>query len=262
MHPPGPDAHQTRSIYAATVAVYLVVLAYTLLRWETIPDPVPMHIGFDGEVDNWVPKTFLGVTSVLWIGVAISLCIALIVPGPALARATSATGPTDATDPTDATNTAIPFSETAAQRAEMLIMQTRRFIAEVLLFTALLLTLVQLLLVFPDVRVPYWVFIVAFVAYLAWAIWRQVKFNRRAKQDRERLQPDAQELQRIDALTRKAGAGFYSEPNDPMAVVVLPSEPGKLQLNSAHPAGKRQFTRIAVGAVAIMAVPIFIAIVV
>lgn len=262
MHPPGPDAHQTRSIYAATVAVYLVVLAYTLLRWAAIPDPVPMHIGFDGEVDNWVPKTFLGVTSVLWIGMAISLCIALIVPGPALARATSATDPTAATGPTDATSTAIPFSETAAQRAEMLIMQTRRFIAEVLLFTALLLTLVYLLLVFPDVRVPYWVFIVAFVAYLAWAIWRQVKFNRRAKQDRERLQPDAQELQRIDALTRNAGAGFYSEPNDPMAVAVLPSEPGKLQLNSAHPAGKRQFTRIAVGAVAIMAVPIFIAIVV
>lgn len=246
---------QTRRLYTATALIYAAVFAYTLLRWDSIPDPVAVHIGVGGEVDGIAPKTFLSTTAVVLIGAAISLGTALIMPAANLARATN---PETTNPETKTTNPQLPFSETAAQRAELLIDKTQLFVAQLLLGTALLLSLVHLRLVFPDVPVPFPVFIAAMLAYIAWAIWSSIRLHRQAKQDHERIQKDAEEQQRITALSMKAGAGIYSEPNDPMAVTVLPSEPGRLQFNSAHPAGKRQLIRSGIGIVGAIAIPIII----
>lgn len=246
-----PHGNRAARLYAATAAIYLAMFAYTLLKWDSIPDPVPMHVGVSGEVDNWAPKTFLSVTGVLWIGAAVSAAVALLVPRSSLARATRPNA-------ADTNADALPFSETAARRAELLIGETHRFAAELLLFTAVVMALVQLILVIPDVHVPMWAFGIALALYTAWAIWRSAQFNRQAKRDLGALEPDAQEQTRIAALKHKAGAGVYSEPRDPMAVAVLPSEPVKLQINSAHPEGRRQLTRIATGIVATIALPLIV----
>ncbi len=240
---------QTRRLYIATALIYAAMFAYTLLRWDSIPDPVSVHIGVGGEVDGIAPKTFLSTMAVVLIGAAISLGTALIMPAANLTRATN---------PDTQITPQLPFSETAAQRAELLIDKTQLFVAQLILGTALLLSLVHLRLVFPDVPVPFPVFIAAMLAYIAWAIWSSIRLHRQAKQDHERIQEDAEEQQRITALSMKAGAGIYSEPSDPMAVAVLPSEPGKLQFNSAHPAGKRQLIRSGIGIVGAIAIPIVI----
>lgn len=249
--PSSDPSAQTRRLYLATIGVYVVMFAYTLLRWDSIPDPVPMHVGVSGEVDNWVPKTFLSVTGVLWIGAAVSAAVALLVPRSSLARATRPNA-------ADTNADALPFSETAARRAELLTARAQHFAAELLLFTALLLALLHSMLVLPDSALPMWTTGVITMAYAVWAVWRSIRFHRDATNDSGQLQPDAEELERLDALKHKAGAGVYSEPRDPMAVAVLPSEPGKLQINSAHPAGRKQLTRIAVGTVAAIAAPIAI----
>mgnify|MGYP002653453221 CR=1 FL=1 len=41
-------AHYRR--YAVAVLIYAAGFAYILLRWDAIPDPVPVHIGPTGEV--------------------------------------------------------------------------------------------------------------------------------------------------------------------------------------------------------------------
>ena len=58
-----------------------------------------------------------------------------------------------------------------------------------------------------------------------------------------------------------SGLGTYSEPKDPMPACVLPSDPSRIQLNSAHPAGKRALQRVATGVVGSIAAPIAIAII-
>ena len=85
-----------------------------------------------------------------------------------------------------------------------------------------------------------------FTLVLAW------RLHRTAKESFARIEPDQEERIRIERLGTKAGMGVYSAPEDPMAVAVLPAEPGKLQINTAHPAGKRALTRIALSLVGMM----------
>lgn len=240
---PGPDP-TTRRLFLATAAVYVATIAYTLLMWDAIPDTVTTHVGVNGVADGFAPKTVLATLVVPLIGIAVSVGTAIMVPPPSLARANSrANSPAN----NQTTNETLPFSQTATLRAELLTTKTQRMVAELLLFTSVVLSLAHLSMVFERPRVPFWVFIAALGLYLVWAVWRSVSLNRETKADMERLQPDEAEQERIDVLKYKAGLGVYNEPRDPMAVAVLPSEPSKLQINSAHPAGKRQLIMMGIG---------------
>lgn len=236
---PGPDP-TTRRLFLATAAVYVATIAYTLLMWDAIPDTVTTHVGVNGVADGFAPKTVLATLVVPLIGVAVSVGTAIMVPPPSLARANSPAN-------NQTTNETLPFSQTATLRAELLTTKTQRMVAELLLFTSVVLSLAHLSTVFERPRVPFWVFIAALGLYLVWAVWRSVSLNRDTKADMERLQPDDAEQERIEVLKYKAGLGVYNEPRDPMAVTVLSSEPSKLQINSAHPAGKRQLAMMGVG---------------
>lgn len=97
---------RARTLYTATAIIYIAVLAYVLLRWDAIPDPVPMHIGPSGEVDNWAPKTLLSVAAVTLIGIVVSVGVALTLPSISVARI-------GYDQPTAGE---LPFSETAARR--------------------------------------------------------------------------------------------------------------------------------------------------
>ena len=48
--------------------------------------------------------------------------------------------------------------------------------------------------------------------------------------------------------------GTYSAPNDPMVAAVLPSNPGKIAVNTAHAPGKRYVRRLVLALVATIGV--------
>lgn len=228
-----------RRALAISVGIYLAAFAYLWLRWDAIPDPVPIHIGPGGEVDRWVVKSWFSVSATLWIGLVVTAMLALCsLPE----RLTTARREITGTAPGTATE-ALPYSDTAAQRAAALLDKTNTFLGQFAVATAVLLSLVQLMMCFPHL-VPMWLSAAAIAAYCAFAVVEAIRITRRAKTTWEVLPPDAEEQRRIQRLKLKASMGFYNEPLDPMAVAVLPAEPGKVQLNTAHPDGKRQLQRI------------------
>lgn len=225
---------RARTLYTATAIIYIAVLAYVLLRWDAIPDPVPMHIGPSGEVDNWAPKTLLSVAAVTLIGIVVSVGVALTLPSISLARIGH----------DQPTVGELPFSETAARRAEWLHEATNLMLAELVLGAAILMAVAQIMLVFPDAPLSSWSFLILLGAFLVFTVMRTLRMHRKAKESFNRIEPDEQERIRIERLNTKAGMGVYSAPSDPMTVAVLPGEPSRFQINTAHPVGKRALTRI------------------
>lgn len=118
-------------------------------------------------------------------------------------------------------------------------------LAELVLGVAVLMAVAQIMLVFPDAPLSSWSFLILLGAFMVFTVMRTLRMHRKAKESFNRIEPDEQERIRIERLNTKAGMGVYSAPSDPMAVAVLPGEPSKLQFNTAHPAGKRALTQIA-----------------
>ncbi|WP_078056751.1 DUF1648 domain-containing protein [Corynebacterium bouchesdurhonense] len=222
-----------RRAIAVSAGIYFAALAYLGLRWGSIPDPMPVHVGPGGKVDNWAPKTWLSVGGAIWVGVVVCAVMALCTPRLSLVSARREVAEPDA----------LPYSNTAAARAELLISMTIRFMGHLLVATTVLLVATQLTLALSH-QVPIAVWVVAFAAYLALSVVASIRISKRAKTSWDTLPPDAEEQVRVERLKNKAGMGVYSEERDPMAVAVLPAEPGKVQINSAHPAGKRTLRNI------------------
>lgn len=232
---------QLRRALPLSGLIYLAVIAVIVLKWDAIPNPVPMHIGPGGEVDRWSEKTFLSVTAVTWIGVVISAAMALCVPKESLATARR-----EPSDEGTLANDALPFSESASRRARQLINTTNAFLGTLLIATSILLALTQVMMLFPEIVSPtlWWVF---FGLYMVGVVVASISLARTSRRNFDDIPADADEQSRVEALKRSASMGFYSEERDPMAVAVLPDEPGKLQINSAHPAGKQQLRRMGIG---------------
>ena len=215
-----------------SVGIYVATFAYLLLRWDSIPDPVPIHIG-PGGVDAWADKTWLGVAGALWIGLAISAMLAACALPSDIATARREVPEADA----------LAYSETAAQRVAALLNKTNDFLGHMAIATALVLASAQLMMCFPRLMpTPLW--IAGLVAYCVYAIAASVCILRKSGSSWEQLPPDEQEQKRVERLKLKASMGFYKEPLDPMPVSIMPSEPGKIQINTAHPVGKRLIRRI------------------
>lgn len=227
---------QMRRAIPVAGAIYLAVLAYIALRWDAIPNPVPMHIGPGGEVDQWSEKTVLSVTAVTWIGVIITAAIALCAPSESLATARREPNLQNGGD-------ALPYSESASTRAQQLIGLTGAFLGGLLVATSVLLALTQVMLVFPG-TVPPTLWWVVFGLYMGYGVVASVSLARKARQSWDGFTADADEMIRVEQLKRIASMGIYTEERDQMAVAVLPDEPGKLQINAAHPAGRRLLRRI------------------
>lgn len=226
---------RAKPLYTAAAIIYIAVLAYVFLRWDAIPDPVPMHIGPSGEVDSWAPKNWLSVTAVTLIGLVLTAGVAATLPSKSLARAGD----------DQPAGGELPFSETAAKRAEWLLEKSNLMLAQVVLGTAVLLAVAQIMRIFPDAPISSWSFLILLGAFMVFTLVLAWRLHRTAKESFTRIEPDQAEQIRIERLGTKAGMGMYSAPKDPMAVAVLPGEPSKLQINTAHPAGKRALTRIA-----------------
>ena len=222
--------------YAAAALIYAAGFAYILLRWDAIPDPVPVHIGPTGEVDGFAPKTLLSTTMLMVIGILLSVGVPLWLPPTSLARHTVDV-------PAEG---ALPFSETAARRVERLCDASADMVSKMILAMAALFAVMNITMVVPDVNLPIWLEVALWIGFLVYV----VVMGMRVTSAKDGIEPDAEEQSRNEQLRYQGGMGTYSAPNDPMVAAVLPSNPGKIAVNTAHSPGKRYLRRMILGVVA------------
>ena len=219
--------------YALAALIYAAGFAYVLLRWDSIPDPVPVHLGPTGEADGFSPKTLFSTTAAMIIGIAVTLILPLFLPPRSLARHTVDV-------PADG---ALPFSETVARRVEKLCDASADIVSKIILAMAALFAVMNISMVVPDVKLPFWLEIVLWIGFIIYV----VVIGMRVTSKKDGIEPDADEQARNEQLRYQGGMGTYSAPNDPMVAAVLPSNPGKIAVNTAHAPGKRYLRRVVVG---------------
>ena len=230
--------------YAAAALIYAAGFAYILLRWDAIPDPVTVHVGPTGEADSFAPKTLLSATLPMIIGIAVTLMMPLFLPPRSLARNTVDVPAEDA----------LPYSETAARRVEKLCDASADVISKMILAMAALFAVMNISMVVPDVAIPFWLGIALLIGFTVYVVVIAVRMTNA----KDGIEPDADEQARNERLRYQGGMGTYSAPNDPMLAAVLPSNPGKIAVNTAHAPGKQYLRRVVVGVVLIVAVPMAI----
>ena len=224
-------AHYRR--FALAALIYAAGFAYILLRWDAIPDPVTVPIGPTGEADGFAPTTLLSTTLPMIIGIAVTLILPLFLPPRSLARHTVDV-------PADG---ALPFSETVARRVEKLCDASADVVSKIILAMAALFAVMNISMVVPDVSLPFWLEIVLWIGFIIYV----VVIGMRVTSAKHGIEPDADEQARNEQLRYQGGMGTYSAPNDPMVAAVLPSNPGKIAVNTAHAPGKRYVRRVVVG---------------
>ena len=224
-------AHYRRYVFAALI--YAAGFTYILLRWDAIPDPVPIHVGPTGEADSFAPKTLLSATLLMIVGVVLSAVMPLFLPPRSLARHTVEV-------PAEG---ALPVSETAARRVEKLCDASADVISKMILAMAALFVVMNISMVVPDVKLPFWLEIVLWIGFIVYVVVIAVRMT----SAKDGIEPDAEEQVRNENLRYQGGMGTYSAPNDPMVAAVLPSNPGKIAVNTAHAPGKRYVRRVVVG---------------
>ena len=230
--------------YGLAALIYAAGFAYVLLRWDAIPDPVPVHVGPTGEADSFAPKTLLSATLLMIVGVVLSAVMPLFLPPRSLARHTVEV-------PAEG---ALPVSETAARRVEKLCDASADVISKMILALAALLTVMNIGMVVPDVAIPFWLEIALWIGFTVYVVVVALRMTNA----KDGIEPDADEQARNAQLRYQGGMGTYSAPNDPMVAAVLPSNPGKIAVNTAHAPGKQYLRRIIVGVVVIVAIPMAI----
>lgn len=240
---------QPRHYYAATAFFYLATLAYVLLRWDTVPDPIPVHFDGSGNADGYTPKSFLGATALVWIGAAVSVAIACCVPPRSLVRRTA-----------DVPHTSpIPLSEANAKRAELLTDKTATFIAQTVLGMAVCMCVS--VLSSTSLAPSGWLLPVAWAAFTIGVVVLGVAFTVSASKQVQTLPTDEDEQTRNEHFRYAGGMGIYSEPQDPAPIAVFPSNPSKLQINTAHQHSRRYLWRMGIAlAASIVACIVFAAV--
>lgn len=233
---------QPRQYYAATIFVYLATLAYVLLRWDSIPDPIPVHFDGAGSPDRYEPKSFLAATALIWIGAVVSVAVALCVPPRSLVRRTA-----------DVPHTSpIPFSEANAKRAELLTDKTATFVAQTILGMAVCTCFS--VLSSTNLAPSGWLMPAVWIAFTIGVVVLGIALTVNVDKQVQSLPTDEDEQARNAHFRYAVGMGVYSEPQDPMPVAVFPSNPSKLQINTAHEQARRYLWRMGIGLVTSLAV--------
>ena len=225
--------------YGLAALIYATGFAYVLLRWDAIPDPVPIHVGPTGEADSFAPKTLLSATLLMIVGVVLSAVMPLFLPPRSLARHTVEV-------PAEG---ALPVSETATRRVEKLCDASADVISKMILAMAALFAVMNISMVVPDVKLPFWLEIVLWIGFTVYVVVIAVRMSAK-----DGIEPDAEEQVRNENLRYQGGMGTYTAPNDPMVAAVLPSNPGKIAVNTAHAPGKQYLRRVIVSVVVLVGV--------
>lgn len=239
-----------RHYYVATAIVCALTLAYMLLRWDSVPDPIPVHFDVSGNPDRFEPKSFFNATALVWIGVVFAITLPLCVPPVSLARKTVSVS----------TESAIPFSEATAQRAEVLTEKTASFIAQTVFTMTLCLCLSAVGTVIPDIPFSGFLLVTAWVGFTLFIMIQGVRLTLTSAKDVKTIPTDQDEQVRNEALRLAGGMGVYNEPTDPMCMAVFPTNPSKLQINTAHEPGRRYLLRMGIALGASIAFCVLIAV--
>ena len=226
--------------YGLAALIYAAGFAYVLLRWDAIPDPVTVHVGPTGEADGFSPKTLFSASLLMIVGVVLSAVMPLFLPPRSLARHTVEV-------PAEG---ALPVSETAARRVEKLCDASADVISKMILAMAALFVVMNISMVVPDVKLPFWLEIVLWIGFIVYVVVIAVRMT----SAKDGIEPDAEEQVRNENLRYQGGMGTYTAPNDPMVAAVLPSNPGKIAVNTAHAPGKQYLRRVIVSVVVLVGV--------
>ena len=167
------------------------------------------------------------------VGVVLSAVMPLFLPPRSLARHTVDV-------PADG---ALPFSETVARRVEKLCDASAVIVSKIVLAMAALFAVMNISMVVPDVSLPLWLEIALWIGFTVYVVVIAVRMT----SAKDGIEPDAEEQSRNEQLRYQGGMGTYSAPNDPMVAAALPSNPGKIAVNTAHAPGKRYVRRVVVG---------------
>lgn len=241
---------RNRQYYVATAVVCALTLVYMLLRWDSVPDPIPVHFDGSGTPDRFEPKFFFNATALVWIGVVFAIALPLCVPPISLARKTAQV-------PAEST---LPFSEATAQRAELLTEKTATFIAQTVFAMTVCLCLSTVGTVIPDIPFSGVLLVAAWIAFTVFIMIQGVRLTLTSAKAVQCIPTDHEEQVRNEALRFAGGMGVYKEPKDPMCIAIFPMNPSKLQINTAHEPGRRYLWRMGIALSASIAFCVLIAV--
>lgn len=241
---------RSRQYYVATAVVCALTLGYMLLRWDSVSDPIPVHFDGSGNPDRFEPKSFFNATALVWIGVVFAIALPLCVPPVSLARKTTQV----------LAESALPFSEATAQRAELLAEKTATFIAQTVLSMTTCVCLTAVCTVVPDIPFSGFLLVAAWIAFTLFIMIQGVRLTLTSAKAVKAIPTDDDEQVRNEALRFAGGMGVYKEPKDPMCMAVFSTNPSKLQINTAHEPGRRYLWRMGIALFASIAFCVLIAV--
>lgn len=214
----------SRSLYAAALGVALLTFSVVVFRFDSVPQQIPTHIGPDGEVDSWAPKSLPAATFGAWYSLLLLALLYFAVPRPAIAYRRLPVSP--ASD--------IPYSHTAADKAAALLRISHHSMAWIAVALVVPLCLLQFTLTFPGLASYRTAAIVLLgISVFAAVIYTFVLLSRWPKQ-LEEMPTDDDELARHKYFGPGSGMGVYSEPDDPMLTWISPFNQSKVDLNWTH----------------------------
>ena len=243
-------AMRIRHYYVATAIVCALTLVYMLLRWDSVPDPIPVHFDVSGHPDRFEPKSFVNATVLVWIGVVFAIALPLCVPPVSLARKTAQVP----------AESALPFSEATAQRAELLTEKAATFIAQTVFTMTTCVCLTAVCTVVPDIPFSGFLLVAAWVGFFLFVMVAGIRFTLSVQRSVKAIPTDHDEQVRNTALRFAGGMGIYNEPTDPMCMAVFSTNPSKLQINTAHEPGRRYLWRMGIALFASVAFCVLIAV--
>ena len=219
----------SRALYSAALVVALLTFAVVVLRYDAVPEQIPVHVGPDGEVDRWVPKSLPAATFGAWYSLLLLVLLRFAAPHPHIAYRRLPVSPTSP----------IPFSQTAADKAAALLRITQLSLAWIALSIVVPLCLLQVTMTFPEYgRFTTPALVTLVIGSFAAVIYTFVLIARWPKQMKE-MPTDEAERDRKKHFGAGSGMGFYNEPADPMAMWISPFNESKVDLNWAHPPVKK-----------------------
>lgn len=66
----------TRLLGIVNGVLLLALVLFSVLAWPSLPERIPLHLGWDGRPDRWGPKSFVGWFGLPLLAVALSLLFA------------------------------------------------------------------------------------------------------------------------------------------------------------------------------------------
>ncbi|MDK8897349.1 DUF1648 domain-containing protein [Corynebacterium sp. MSK004] len=198
---------RSRQYYVATAVVCALTLVYMLLRWDSVPDPIPVHFDGSGNPDRFEPKSFLNATVLVWIGVVFAIALPLCVPPISLARKTMDVP----------AESALPFSEATAQRAELLTGKTSTFIAQTVLTMTACVCLTAVCTVIPDIPFSGFLLVAAWIAFTVFVMIQGVRLTLTSAKAVKAIPTDHEEQVRNEALRLPATWASTTSPPTPCA---------------------------------------------